>query len=53
MQHAAERAQQRGLAESRHSFEQHVAAGQQTDQHAVDDVLLANDDLADFLAHLF
>ena len=50
--HAAERPQQGGLAEPGHAFEQNVAAGQQTDQDAVDDVLLADDDLADFLAHL-
>ncbi len=34
------------------AFQQHVAAGEQADQHAIDDVLLADDDLADFLAHL-
>ena len=49
MQHAGERAQQRGLAEARHAFEQHVAAGQQTDQNAIDHVLLADDDFADFI----
>ena len=52
MQHAAEGAQQRGLAEAGHAFEQNVAAGEQADQDAIDDVLLADDDLADFLAHL-
>ncbi len=50
--HAAQRAQQGGLAEARHSLQQNVAAGQQADQDAVDHVLLADDDFADFLAHL-
>ena len=47
-----QRAQQRGLAQPGNAFEQHVAAGQQADQDAFDDVVLADDDLADFLAHL-
>ena len=34
-----------------HAFEQHVAAGEQADEHAVDHVRLADDDLADFLAN--
>ena len=53
MQHAGERAQQGGLAEAGNAFEQHVAAGEQTDQDAVDDVLLADDDLSDLVADLF
>ncbi len=52
MQDAAERAQQGGLAEAGHAFEQNMAAGEQADQDAIDHVLLADDDLADFLAHL-
>ncbi len=51
LQSARESAQQRGLAQSRHAFEQHVAAGQQADQHAFDDVVLAYDDFGDFAAH--
>ena len=50
VQHARKRPQQRGLAQARNAFEQHVAARQQADQHAIDDVLLADDDLSDFLA---
>ena len=50
VQHARKRAQQRGLAQSGNAFEQHVAAGEQADENAVDDILLADDDLSDFLA---
>ena len=50
MQHARQRAQQSGLAQARNAFEQHVSAGQQADQDAVDHVLLADDDLPDFVA---
>ena len=32
------------------AFEQHVAAREQADEHAVDDVLLADDDLSNFCA---
>ena len=49
VQHARQRAQQRGLAQAGNAFEQHVAAGEQADQHAVDHVRLADDDLADLL----
>ena len=44
------RPQQRGLAQAGNAFEQHVSAGQQTDEHAVDDVLLSHDDLSNFRA---
>ncbi len=50
VQHARQRAQQRGLAQAGHAFEQHVAAGEQADEHAVDDVLLPDDDLGDLTA---
>src|SRR5271166_1470861 len=52
MQDAAERAQQRGFAESRHAFEQNMPPRQQADEDTIDHVLLADNDLADFLAHL-
>ncbi len=48
---AREGAQQGGLAQARHAFQQHVAAGEQTDQDAFDDVVLADDDLGDLTAH--
>ena len=35
------------------AFEQHMAARQQTDQYAVDDFLLSDDDLSDFIADAF
>ena len=38
-----------GLADSRHPLEQHVAAGQQAGEHAVDDALLSHDHAADLL----
>ena len=50
VQDARQRAQQRGLAQAGNAFEQHVAAGQQADQHAFDHVLLADDDFGDFAA---
>jgi hypothetical protein len=52
MQHAAEGSQQRGLAKARDAFQQNVAASQETNQDTVDNVLLADNDLANFLAHL-
>ncbi len=35
------------LGQSRHALEQHVAAGEQADQDALDHVALTDDDLAD------
>ena len=52
VQDARQRAQQGGLAQARNAFEQHVSAGEQADQNAVDDVVLADDDFRDFIAHL-
>lgn len=52
MQHPAERAQQGGFAEAGHTFQQHVASGQQADQNAIHHRLLTDDDLADFLPKL-
>src|ERR1700733_1291596 len=52
MQYASERPQQSGLAEARDAFQQHVAASQEADQDPIDHMLLADNDLADFLAHL-
>ena len=44
----AERAHGERLGEPRHAFEQHVTAGEQADQDALDHVRLADDDLAHF-----
>ena len=41
------------LPKSRNAFEQHVAAGEQADQNAVDHVLLADDDFSNFVADSF
>jgi hypothetical protein len=38
------------LGQAGHALEQDVPVGEQADQHAVDDVALADDDLADLLA---
>ena len=43
----AERADQQRLAEAGHAFEQRVAADEQARQHAMDDLGVADDDLAD------
>ncbi len=47
---AREGSQQRGLAEAGNAFQQHMAAGEQTDQDAFDDVILADDNFGDFAA---
>jgi hypothetical protein len=52
MQDAAERSEKRGFAEARDAFEQYMAAGQKADENAIDHLLLADDDFADFAAHL-
>ena len=52
MQHASQRAQQRGLAQSRDAFQQNVSAREQTNQDAIHHILLADDDLGDFLSDL-
>src|SRR5205807_7105775 len=52
MQDAGEGAQQRGLTEPGDAFEQDVAAGQEADQDAFDNVILSDDDFADLLTDL-
>ena len=42
-----QRPDQQRLAQPGHAFEQHVAAGEQADQHVVDDVAVADDHLPD------
>jgi hypothetical protein len=49
MEDPGEGAEQGGFAETRDAFEQHVAAGDHTNQDAVDDLGLTDDDFADFL----
>jgi hypothetical protein len=49
---AAQRSQQRRLSEPWNPLQENVAAAEQADENAVHDVLLANDDFADFAANL-
>ena len=42
---AGQRLDRQGLGQPRHALEQHVPVGEQPDQQAVDQVLLADDDL--------
>ena len=46
VQRLGERAHEQRLAQARHAFEQHVAAGDHGDDRMLDDLLLADDDLA-------
>ncbi len=45
-QRPRQRLDRQGLGEPRHALDQHVAAGEQADQHAVEEVVLADDDAA-------
>jgi hypothetical protein len=51
-QNAAKRSEQRRLTESRNSLQQNVPARNQADQNAIDDLLLAYDDLPYFVSDL-
>ena len=51
VEHLAQRAHQQGLAQAGDAFEQRVPADEQAGQHAVDDVGVADDDLADLGLH--
>jgi hypothetical protein len=44
-------AQKRSLAQAGNAFQKHVAAGEQTNQHTLNHVVLADDDFGDFTAH--
>jgi hypothetical protein len=48
LQRARQGAQQGGLAQARHAFQQHVPGGQQADEHTFHDVVLADNDFGDF-----
>ena len=50
VQGVGQRPHQQRLAQAGHAFEQHVAAGDQGGQRALDDLLLADDHLADLVA---
>ena len=45
---ARERADRERLRQAGHAFEEHVAVGEQADEEAVHEVLLADDDACDF-----
>ncbi len=47
VEHFAERSDEERLAKAGHAFEQHVAAAEQRDERALDDVGVADDDFAD------
>jgi len=51
MQDAREGSQERGFAEAGDAFEKDVAAGEEADEDAIDDLLLADNNFADFLAN--
>src|SRR5258708_885217 len=48
VQHPRQRAKERSLSQPRSPFQQHMAAREQTDQHAIHYLLLTYNDLADF-----
>ena len=49
-QGGAERLDEEGLGEAGHALEQHMAVGEEGDEQALDDGILADDSLADFCA---
>jgi hypothetical protein len=51
LQRLRQAADEERLAEARHALEQAVAAGEEAGEHAVDDVLVADDRLLDLLLH--
>jgi hypothetical protein len=53
MKDPREGAEEGRFPQSGNAFQKNVAARQQTDQDAVHDILLANDDLSNFLANFF
>ena len=48
VQHLAQGADQQRFAETRHALQQHMAAAENGGQSALDNVVVADDDLADF-----
>ena len=51
LQRAGQGAEESGLAQAGNTFEQHVSAGKQADEHALDYIVLPYDDLGDFAAN--
>ena len=52
MKDAAERSKQSGFAQAGNTLKKNMTAGEKADENAIDHLLLADDDLADFAAHL-
>ena len=50
MQRLGKRVDQGRFAQAGHAFQEHVAAAHHGQQHMLDDVVLADDELADFIA---
>jgi len=44
-------ADQQGLGQARHTLQQHVASGEQRDEHLLDDTVLPHDAVGDLAAH--
>ena len=53
VEHVRDRANQQGLGEPRRACYQRVTADEQRDERLIDDLILSNDDLADFAEDLF
>ncbi len=51
MQDIGQRLHELGLAHAGDALQQHVAPGQQACHHAIDDLVVADDDAPHFLAH--
>ncbi len=49
-EHVGERADEQRLGDAGHAFDERVLAGEDRDERLIDDLLLADDDLADFRA---
>ena len=49
MKDTRKRPQQRGLSESRNTFEQNVTACEETNEYSIDNLLLPNYDFSDFI----
>ena len=47
--HVRQRFDRERLGQAGHAFEQHVAVGQQADDQPLDQIFLADDDLAEFV----
>jgi hypothetical protein len=51
MQRLGQRTDQQRFSQARHAFQQGMPAGEDCDQHLLDDLVLANDHLGQFIAN--